>query len=47
VRLENDILVQEGGNVDLMETIPIEAEEIEQLMSQRRKAAPGKAGGLR
>jgi Xaa-Pro aminopeptidase len=32
VRLENDILVGEGGNVDLMETIPIEAEEIEQLM---------------
>ncbi len=48
VRLENDILVQEGGNVDLMETIPIEAQEIEQLMHQRRKSkAPGRAGGLR
>ena len=48
IRLENDILVGEGGNVDLMETIPIEAEEIEQLMNKRRKAAaPGRAGGLR
>src|SRR5882724_545353 len=48
VRLENDILVQEGWNVDLMETIPIEAQEIEQLMHQRRKSkAPGRAGGLR
>jgi len=32
VRLENDILVQEGGNIDLMADIPIEAEHIEQLM---------------
>ncbi|MGA2557997.1 MAG: aminopeptidase P family protein, partial [Verrucomicrobiota bacterium] len=32
VRLENDILVREGGNVDLMETIPIEAEDVERLM---------------
>lgn len=32
VRLENDILVQEGGNVDLMADIPIEAGEIEALM---------------
>jgi Xaa-Pro aminopeptidase len=32
VRLENDILVQEGGNIDLMEKIPIEADEIEELM---------------
>lgn len=31
VRLENDILVQEGGNVDLMANIPIEPEEIERL----------------
>jgi len=31
VRLENDILVQEGGNLDLMADIPIEAEEIEDL----------------
>lgn len=32
VRLENNILVQKGGNVDLTEKIPIEAGEIEQLM---------------
>jgi Xaa-Pro aminopeptidase len=34
VRLENDILVQEGGNLDLMADIPIEADEIEELMGQ-------------
>ena len=32
VRLENNILVQESGNVDLMADIPIEADEIERLM---------------
>lgn len=32
VRLENDILIGEAGNVDLMGDIPIEAEEIESLM---------------
>jgi len=37
VRLENDVLVQQGGNVDLMAQIPIEADEIEQLMAGRRK----------
>ena len=36
VRLENNIVVQEGSNVDLMEDIPIEAEAIEQLMRGRR-----------
>jgi Xaa-Pro aminopeptidase len=35
VRLENDILVRASGNVDLMESIPIEAREIESLMSRR------------
>jgi Xaa-Pro aminopeptidase len=34
VRLENNILVQEGRNADLMEKIPIEAEEVEQLMAR-------------
>jgi len=34
VRLENNILVQEAGNADLMETIPIEPDEVEQLMSR-------------
>lgn len=37
VRLENDILVQEGGNVDLMADIPIEAGEIEALMKRRSR----------
>ena len=38
VRLENDILVQEGNNIDLMSDILIEADEIEALMSKRSKA---------
>ncbi len=36
VRLENDILVREGGNVDLMADIPIEAAEIETLVKSRK-----------
>ena len=36
VRLENDILVQENGYTDLMADIPIEADEIEDLMNRRR-----------
>jgi Xaa-Pro aminopeptidase len=32
IRLENDILITENGNVDLMEKIPIELEEIERIM---------------
>jgi Xaa-Pro aminopeptidase len=35
VRLENDILVQKGGNVDLMAKIPIEADDVEALMKKR------------
>jgi Xaa-Pro aminopeptidase len=35
VRLENNIVVRDGGNVDLMADIPIEAEEIERLMRGR------------
>jgi len=38
VRLENDIVVQEGGNVDLMSDIPIEADEIEAIMRRRSKS---------
>jgi Xaa-Pro aminopeptidase len=34
VRLENDIVVQENGDLDLMRNIPIEAEEIESLMNR-------------
>jgi Xaa-Pro aminopeptidase len=33
-RLENDILAREGGSVDLMETIPNEAEAVEELMGR-------------
>jgi len=32
VRLENNILVRDGGNLNLSEKIPIEASEIEKLM---------------
>ncbi len=34
IRLENDILIGEDGNIDLMADIPIEAAEIEALMQQ-------------
>jgi len=32
IRIENDLLITKDGNTDLMENIPIEAEEIESLM---------------
>lgn len=32
IRIENNIWVKKGGNVDLMKKIPIEADEIERLM---------------
>ena len=35
IRIENDILITEKGPVDLMSSIPIEAEEIEDLMNQQ------------
>ena len=35
VRLENTVLVGENGNIDLMADIPIEADEIEELMNCR------------
>ena len=34
IRLENDILVTENGQCDLMQNIPIEIEEIEELMNK-------------
>jgi Xaa-Pro aminopeptidase len=34
VRLENDVLITENGAVDLMADIPIEADEIEELMKR-------------
>src|SRR5262249_9755605 len=37
VRLENDIVVQEGGNRNLMEDIPVEADEIEQMIGRRKR----------
>ncbi len=33
IRLENDILITQGGNVDLMAGIPVEAEHIEEIMN--------------
>jgi Xaa-Pro aminopeptidase len=37
VRLENDVLITPDGNVDLMAKIPIEADEIEDLMQKKRR----------
>ena len=34
IRLENNILITETGNVDLMASIPLEVEEIEALMAR-------------
>lgn len=34
IRLENNILITANGNIDLMQHIPIEIEEIEDLMNQ-------------
>lgn len=34
IRIENDILITEGGNVDLMADIPIEVDEIEAIMQK-------------
>jgi len=36
IRLENDILITQSGNEDLMRDIPLEADEIERLMSTGR-----------
>jgi Xaa-Pro aminopeptidase len=33
IRLENNVVIQKDRNVDLMKTIPIEAEEIEEIMN--------------
>jgi len=41
VRLENDILLREERNVDLTQSIPLEAEEIETLMNERSKLPHG------
>ncbi|MBX7141022.1 MAG: aminopeptidase P N-terminal domain-containing protein [Chitinophagales bacterium] len=36
IRIENDLLVTKNGNTDLMGMIPIEAEEIEELMRSKK-----------
>lgn len=36
IRLENDILITENGNIDLMASAPLEAEEIEDIMNSGR-----------
>ena len=47
VRLENNILVKNGGNVDLMEHVPIEADEIEaDLARGNRAGAAAEIGDL-
>jgi Xaa-Pro aminopeptidase len=33
IRLENNILITANGNIDLMADIPLEAEEIEEIMN--------------
>ena len=33
IRLENDILIQKSGNIDLMEKVPIAVEEIEDMLN--------------
>jgi Xaa-Pro aminopeptidase len=33
IRLENNILITEGGNIDLMADIPVEADHIEEIMN--------------
>jgi len=44
VRLENTVLVTKNGPVDLMSHIPIEAEEIEDLMQKTGPSGNGKTG---
>jgi len=43
VRLENNVLIGEKENTDLMASIPIEAEEIEELMKCRARNAGGES----
>jgi Xaa-Pro aminopeptidase len=37
IRLESNFLIQDGGNVDLMADVPIEAEEVEALVQKRKR----------
>jgi len=36
VRLENDILITQSGNIDLMKEIPITSSDIERIMRETR-----------
>lgn len=42
IRLENNVVIQKDKNVDLMRTIPIEAEEIEEMMNASSTPSGGK-----
>lgn len=35
IRLENDVVIEENGIIDLMKNIPIESEEIEEIMNSK------------
>jgi Xaa-Pro aminopeptidase len=35
IRLENNILITTSGQIDLMKNIPVEADEIEELMNKK------------
>ena len=35
IRIENDVVIREGGNSDLMAKVPITTEEIEGMMNKR------------
>jgi Xaa-Pro aminopeptidase len=39
IRIENDILIKKNGPLDLMEKIPIEADEIEEMMAKQKMMA--------
>lgn len=39
IRIENDILITEKGPIDLMASIPVEADEIEELMAKQKVTA--------
>ena len=45
VRLENDVLVTEQGPVDLMASVPIEPEEIEDMMAKRARSRNRRSAG--
>jgi len=36
VRIENNVVIGKKGNIDLMRSIPIEAEEIEEIMNTKK-----------